>query len=210
MEILFQTDWKVFSVSILFLNNVPEFTACQEKRGSSPALRTCAAGLPASSPPQAESCGVSSLQDKPTFPFCIKPNLLNNTSGVAGLASRNQMAVLFSRVGRRFPVVPFEGWIQAPHASLLCLLLRRLRWRRAGTSSRGNGFHLISRQALWNFGAEACQSHRLHTCKRNRLSVMVVGDVHKYSMCPPSGRVLISLPILLMLSGANGIAAEVM
>lgn len=50
-------------------------------------------GLSASSSSQGESCGVSSFQDKPTFPFYIKSNLLNNKSVGTELASWNQMAM---------------------------------------------------------------------------------------------------------------------
>lgn len=112
--------------------------------------------------------------------------------------------MLFSRAGRMFPVVPFEGWSQAPRASLLRLLLCPLRCWREGTSSWGDGFHLVTQQAPWNLVAEACQSCHLHKCKRDRLSVMVLGDGHRYSVCPPSGHLLISLPILLMLSVVSG------
>lgn len=114
--ILFQTNWKMFLVSILCLNNMPEFTVCQEKRGSSSVFRTVCGGLPAASPSQAESCGVSSLQDKPTFPFYRKPNHLNNKSVDAetGFLESDGCAQ-FSRVGGGFSVVPFKGGIEVPH-----------------------------------------------------------------------------------------------
>lgn len=126
--ILFQTNWKMFLVSILCLNNMPEFTACQEKRGSSSAFRTVCSGLPAASPSQAESCGVSSLQDKPTFPFYRKPNHLNNKSVDAELASWNRMAVLsFPELVVVFLLFLSRVGLRSHMVSLLCSLLCCLR-----------------------------------------------------------------------------------
>lgn len=126
--ILFQTNWKMFLVSILSLNNMPEFTACQENMGSSSAFRTVCGGLSAASPSQAESCGVSSLQDKPTFPFYRKPNHLNNKSVDAELASWNHMAVLsFPELVVVFLLFLSRVELRSHMVSLLCSLLCYLR-----------------------------------------------------------------------------------
>lgn len=92
VEISFQADF-MFSVSIPSLSSIREFTACR-KEGARLELSEPCGGHPASSPSQAESCGVSSPQDKSTFPFYVKSNLLNNKNVDAESASWNQMAML--------------------------------------------------------------------------------------------------------------------
>ena len=72
VEILFQTNLEMFSVSILPLNNILEFTACQERRRPAWAARALWGGLLAPSPSQAESRVASSLQDTQTFPLDSK------------------------------------------------------------------------------------------------------------------------------------------
>lgn len=148
VEILFQTTWKMFSVLILSLHNILKYIACQEKRCSSRVFRTACGGLPVSSPSQAESCGISPIQNKPTFPLCIKPNLLDNKSVDSELASWNQVAVLIFPGLAVFCCCSFRGfdWSPAWYHCCACSVLFEV-WRE-GTSSWGNDFHLITQQAL--------------------------------------------------------------
>lgn len=187
---LFQAGWKVFSVSIPSLNNIPEFTACQEKRTHLERSEQCAVGV-LCQPSQAESCGVSSVQDKPPCALYIKSDLSNNKSADAELASRNQMAALSLPGGAVFFLLLFLRFDRGPThisaglASVLCEAVER------GHFVLGNGFHLITQQALLTLWClSLCQSHHLHQCKKNRLSVMVTSDGHTYCICLPSGHVL--------------------
>lgn len=87
--------------------------------------------------------------------------------------------LLFLRFDRR------PTHISAGFASMFCEVVERIHFL------LGNGFHLITQQALLKLWCwSLCQSHHLHKCKKNRLSVMVTSDGHKYSICSPSGQVL--------------------
>lgn len=152
VEILFQTSWKMFSVLILSLHNILKCTACQEKGRSSRVFRTACGGLPVSSPSQAESCGVSPIQDKPTFPLYIKPNLLDNKSVDVELASWNQMAVLIFPGLAVFFCCSFWGFDQSPTWYHCCACSVLLEMVDTGHFLLGKWFsfgHPASTSELW-------------------------------------------------------------
>lgn len=117
VEILFQTNLKMFSVLILSLNNIPKSTTCQEKRSSSELSEQCGGGsgergreertggpLHPALPRQNHVMYLLSRINR-HFLFCIKSNLLNNRSVEALLVSWNQTAMLsFPWLGVGFPL----------------------------------------------------------------------------------------------------------